>query len=91
MPRSLVLTALVAYVFTDDPVSFLLITANGVGYAAGATARNSSRPRIAIAQLVVLLVPVVVGTALRPQLKQFPAYLNWWDSQQARNEGVFAH
>ena len=62
------LTALVAYVFTDDPVSFLLITANGVGYAAGATARNSSRPRIAIAQLVVLLVPVVVGTALRPQL-----------------------
>ena len=24
-------------------------------------------------------------------LKQFPAYLNWWDSQQARNEGVFAH
>jgi hypothetical protein len=25
------------------------------------------------------------------QLKQFPAYLNRWDSQQARNEGVFAH
>ena len=24
-------------------------------------------------------------------LKQFPAYLNWWDSQQARNEGVFWH
>ena len=24
-------------------------------------------------------------------LKQFPAYLNRWDSQQARNEGVFAH
>src|SRR5215470_1799800 len=22
-------------------------------------------------------------------LKQFPAYLNRWDSQQARNEGVF--
>jgi RecB family endonuclease NucS len=24
-------------------------------------------------------------------LKQFPAYLNRWDSHQARNEGVFAH
>ena len=24
-------------------------------------------------------------------LKRFPAYLNRWDSQQARNEGVFAH
>jgi uncharacterized protein len=24
-------------------------------------------------------------------LKQFSAYLNRWDSQQARNEGVFAH
>ena len=25
------------------------------------------------------------------ELKQFPAYLNRWDSQQARNEGVFRH
>ena len=25
------------------------------------------------------------------ELKQFPAYLNRWDSQQARNEGVFWH
>jgi hypothetical protein len=25
------------------------------------------------------------------QLKQFPAYLNRWDSQQARNEGVSGH
>jgi triphosphatase len=25
------------------------------------------------------------------KLKRFPAYLNRWDSQQARNEGVFAH
>ena len=30
-----------------------------------------------------------VGTIC--ELKQFPAYLNRWDSQQARNEGVFAH
>ncbi len=64
------LTALVAYVFTNDPVSFLLITANLVGYSAGATGRNSCRPYIAITQNVLLLVPIVIGTALRLQ----PAY-----------------
>jgi diguanylate cyclase (GGDEF)-like protein len=61
------LTALVAYVFTDDPVSFLLITANLVGYSAGATGRNSCRPNIAVAQNVLLLVPIIIGTALRLQ------------------------
>ena len=35
------------------------------------------------------LVFIVLGSILL--LKQFPAYLNRWDSQQARNEGVFAH
>jgi hypothetical protein len=35
------------------------------------------------------LVSVVLDAIY--QLKQFPAYLNRWDSQQARNEGVFAH
>ena len=64
------LTNFVAYVFTDDPVSYLLITANTAGYAAGAMARNSSRPQIAIAQLVALLLPIAAGTALRLQ----PAY-----------------
>jgi diguanylate cyclase (GGDEF)-like protein len=58
----------VAYVFTDDPVSCLLITANAAGYAAGAMARNSSRPQIAIAQLIALLLPIALGTALRLQL-----------------------
>jgi diguanylate cyclase (GGDEF)-like protein len=62
------LANLVAYVFTDDPVSYLLITANTAGYAAGAMARNSSRPQIAVAQLVALLLPIAVGTALRLQL-----------------------
>jgi diguanylate cyclase (GGDEF)-like protein len=62
------LTAFVAYVFTDDPVSYLLITASAAGYGAGAMARNSSRPKIAVAQLVALLVPIAVGTALRMQL-----------------------
>jgi diguanylate cyclase (GGDEF)-like protein len=64
------LTALVAFVFTDDPVSLLLITANLVGYSAGATGRNSCRPYIAISQNVLLLVPIAAGTALRLQ----PAY-----------------
>ena len=64
------LTNFVAYVFTDDAVSCLLITANSAGYAAGAMARNSSRPWIAVAQVVALLVPIAIGTALRLQ----PAY-----------------
>jgi len=63
-------TIFVAYLFTDDPVSFLLITANAAGYAAGATARGSSRPASAIAQLVAMMLPVAVGAALRVQ----PAY-----------------
>jgi diguanylate cyclase (GGDEF)-like protein len=61
-------TIFVAYLFTDDPVSFLLITANAAGYAAGATARGSSRPATAIAQLVAMLLPVAVAAALRVQL-----------------------
>src|SRR5215831_2527327 len=63
-------TIFVAYLFTDDPVSFLLITANAAGYAAGAAARGSSRPASAIAQLVAMLSPVAVAAALRMQ----PAY-----------------
>jgi hypothetical protein len=39
---------------------------------------------------IVLLTADAHGTA-EIMLKQFPAYLNRWDSQQARNEGVFAH
>ena len=34
---------------------------------------------------------LAIATAAMIGLKQFPAYLNRWDSQQARNEGVFAH
>jgi predicted signal transduction protein with EAL and GGDEF domain len=62
------LMALVAYAFTEDAVSFLLITANVVGYSAGATARNSGRPSIATAQLAMLLVPTAIGAAMRAQL-----------------------
>ena len=62
------LMGLIAYLFTNDPISFLLITANVVGYSAGATARNAGRPPIAIAQIVALLVPIAIGTALRAQL-----------------------
>lgn len=54
----------VAFAFTDDPISHLLLNANAVGYTAGATARNSSRPRIAVAQLSLILLPITIGSAL---------------------------
>jgi diguanylate cyclase (GGDEF)-like protein len=55
----------VAFAFIDDPVSHLLLHATSVGYTAGATARNSSRPRVAVAQLSLILLPITVGSALR--------------------------
>jgi hypothetical protein len=54
----------VAFAFTDDPISHLLLNANAVGYTAGVTARNSSRPRIAVAQLSLILLPITIGSAL---------------------------
>ncbi len=58
-------TCFVAIAFTDDPVSHLLLIANAVGFSAGTTARNSSRPRIAVAQVSFILLPIVIGSALR--------------------------
>jgi len=40
----------VAFAFVDDPPTHLLLNSSAVGFTAGATARNSSRPWIAIAQ-----------------------------------------
>ena len=56
----------VALMLTDDLVSHLLLISNAVGFAAGTTARNSSRPSIAIAQVSFILLPIVVGSALHP-------------------------
>ena len=55
----------VAFAFVDDPVSHLLLNSNAVGFAAGTTARNSSRPRIAVAQVSFILLPITVGCAFR--------------------------
>jgi len=55
----------VAFAFTDDPVSQLLLSTTAVAYMAGATARNSSWPRVAVAQLTLTLLPMAVGSALR--------------------------
>ena len=55
----------VVFAFTDDPVSHLLLNATSVGYTAGVTARNSSRPRVAVAQLSLILLPIAIGSALR--------------------------
>jgi hypothetical protein len=50
----------------------------------------AARPHIFGTQVVQHLIDLALSfRGLR--LKQFPAYLNRWDSQQARNEGVFAH
>ena len=49
-------------------------------------------PAIADDFLALLIQRRISGRICAAQeLKQFPAYLNRWDSQQARNEGVFAH
>ena len=55
---------LVVLVFADDPLSQLLVIATAVGYTAGVTARNSSRPRIALVQLSLILLPIAIGSAL---------------------------
>ena len=55
----------IGFAFTDDPLCHLLLGADAVGYAAGATARISSRPWIAIACVSFILLPVSVGSALR--------------------------
>jgi diguanylate cyclase (GGDEF)-like protein len=55
---------LVTFVFADDPVSQVLLTGMALGYTAGVTARNASRPRIALAQLSLILLPITIGSAL---------------------------
>jgi hypothetical protein len=58
---------------------------------------------VGVAALLAIVITIAYALVLRElqkinanleqfiKLKQFPAYLNRWDSQQARNEGVFAH
>jgi PAS domain-containing protein len=55
----------VAFVFADDPISQLLLTTTAVVYMAGAMARNSSWPRVAVTQLTLTLLPIAIGSALR--------------------------
>ncbi len=54
-----------AFAFTDDAVSQMLVDMNAIGYTAGVTSRNASRPRIAAMQLSFILLPTVVGCLLR--------------------------
>jgi diguanylate cyclase (GGDEF)-like protein len=58
-------TCFVAFAFFDDPISHLILNSNAVGFAAGTTARNSSRPWIAVTQTSFILLPVTLGFALR--------------------------
>ncbi|RAI45287.1 putative bifunctional diguanylate cyclase/phosphodiesterase [Rhodoplanes roseus] len=59
------LLCLAAFVEVDDPVTHLLVDAATIGYIAGATARNSVRPRVAIAQTVLTLLPIAAGALWR--------------------------
>ncbi len=54
----------VAFAFADDPISYLLLNSNAAAVAAGTTARTSSRPRVAVAQLSLILLPIAIGSAL---------------------------
>ena len=58
-------TCFVAFAFFDDPVSHLILNSNAVGFAAGTTARNSSRPWIAVTQISCILLPITLGFAFR--------------------------
>ena len=58
----------VGFVFTDDPLCHLLLSTCATGFTAGATARNCSRPWIAIAMVSLILFPMAVGFALRSGL-----------------------
>ncbi len=58
----------IVFAFADDPLSQLLLNATAVGYTAGITARNSSRPQIAIVQLSFVLLPIMMGSAIHPGL-----------------------
>jgi len=61
--------------------------------------RRGARPVIAVGRFaegdIAFIMPLCLmrGHLARRLcwLMQFPAYLNRWDSRQARNEGVFAH
>ena len=55
----------VGFAFTDDPFCQLLLTTHAVGFTAGTTARNSSRPWIAITQVSCILLPIALASALR--------------------------
>jgi diguanylate cyclase (GGDEF)-like protein len=61
---------LVALVFTDDAISHLLILSLAIGYTAAATQRNSSRPLVALTQLLFVISPIILGSVLRLE----PAY-----------------
>ena len=49
----------------NDTTNQLLVTAVAVAYTAGAAARNSSWPRVAVAQITLILLPIAAGGALR--------------------------
>jgi diguanylate cyclase (GGDEF)-like protein len=55
----------VTLALTNDAVTHLIVCASALGFAAGTTARNSSRPRVAVAQVSLIVLPAAAACALR--------------------------
>jgi diguanylate cyclase (GGDEF)-like protein len=55
----------VTLALTNDAATHLIVCASALGFAAGTTARNSSRPRIAVAQVSLIVLPAAAACALR--------------------------
>jgi diguanylate cyclase (GGDEF)-like protein len=63
--------SLIALAFTDDVVSHFMICAQAIGYTAAASQRNSSRPLLALIQLLLVLAPMILGQLLRFEAAYF--------------------
>jgi diguanylate cyclase (GGDEF)-like protein len=68
---SLGLLCFFALTQTEDAVSQMLVIAMTTGYTAGVIGRNSSRPRIAVGQLLLALAPIAVGALWRFEFPYF--------------------
>lgn len=74
------------------PVHFLTLTAQSVLATIASESREKVIGIISATPTKNVVDPMWADDkGAQDFLKQFPAYLNRWDSQQARNEGVFGH
>ena len=55
----------VVFMLNEDAVSRLVLNTTAFAYTAAAAARNSSRPRVAVTQISLILLPLAIGSAIR--------------------------